>query len=173
MMLTLHSTEQLLTELNTLGVHFVTGGSPTASTPALPPEELLAGLAQHPEARLRLALIPLLLHQPHLAAHIPPVAVRLPQPARNTLKLFYTAAMLLQRRHAARLQTLLGPHQSLPDLFSAELGLPATDNSQVQLKNLAARHQALTGLAANWLGTYTHAAERFLIRLEKEARWQP
>jgi hypothetical protein len=138
----------------------------------LSPPELLAGLAQHPEARIRLALIPLLLHQPHFAADVAPVAARLSQPARRTLKLFYTAAMLLQRLHAARLQTLLGPHQPLPDLFSAELGLPATDNIQVQLKYLAARHQALTGLDANWLGTYTHAAARFLTRLEKEARWQ-
>jgi hypothetical protein len=63
------SADRLVTELNRLGVHFVTGGELEWSAPSLPPAELLAGLASQSEARLRLALIPLFLVHPRI---VPP-----------------------------------------------------------------------------------------------------
>ena len=164
--------DQLVAELNTLGVHFVTGSSSPGPEPALPPTELLANLAQQSEARLRLAIIPLLLSRPDFAPAVPRALSQLNEPAQLTLKLFYTAAMLLQQLHASRLHGLLGRWEPLPDLFSEELGLRAEGGPQVRLKHLGERHHILSGLAANWVGTYAHAAERLMKRLEWEARWE-
>jgi hypothetical protein len=38
-----------------------------------------------------------------------------------TLKLYYTAAMLLQKKYNSQLTPLLGQQKALPDLFSTEL----------------------------------------------------
>ena len=55
------SPDELVAELNALGVRLLTGGSTPRRTRTLPPADLLAALASNSEARLRLALIPLLL----------------------------------------------------------------------------------------------------------------
>jgi hypothetical protein len=166
------SANQLVTELNGWGVHFVTGGDAGSNAPTLSPAELLAYLARQSEARLRLALIPLLLCHPEFASAVTEALSRLNEPAQAILKLYYTAAVLLQYIYRARLRDLLGPSASLPDLFSTELLLPPTARPTIRLKHLGERHRALSGLAANWVGTYTHAAERLLTRLEKEVQWQ-
>jgi len=162
--------EQLVSQLNNLGVHFVTGGDPAPVTP-LPPADLMAELARQPEARLRLALIPLLLSYPDYGAAAPECAAQLNPPSRTTFQLFYTAAVLLQQIYAAQLRVLLGPQPALPDLFSADLGVPAEENPQRRLYHLALRHRALTGLATNWYGTYLHAVERYFAPCAKEALW--
>lgn len=85
---------------------------------------LLALLAASDEARLRLALIPLLLRHPEYAGHAT-AALRLMPPAAQTYpKCYYSAAVLLQEKHRRRLETVLRWLDLLPDLFSTELGLP-------------------------------------------------
>jgi hypothetical protein len=163
--------DRLATELNSLGVHFVTGGESELSIPSLPSAELLAGLVAQPEARLRLALIPLLLVHPELATAIPEALARLSEREQLTLKLFYTAAVILQQCHAEQLRALLGQYILLPDRFATELEIPATGDCLDRLKHLGERHRALSGLAINWMGTYRHAADRLLRQLSLEGQW--
>jgi hypothetical protein len=165
------SADQLVTELNRLGVHFVTGGELEWSAPALPSSELLAGLVTQSEARLRLALIPLLLVHPELATTLPEALTRLSEREQLTLKLFYTAAVILQQCHAEQLRALLGRYDPLPDHFATDLGIPTVGDCLDRLKHLGERHQALSGLAINWVGTYRHAADRLLRQLSLEVQW--
>jgi hypothetical protein len=167
----MRSTGRLVTELNRLGVHFVTGGEPEPSDPPLSPVELLADLARQSEARLRLALIPLLLVHPELATAMPEALIRLSAREQLTLKLFYTAAVILQQLYADQLRPLLGLYDALPDRFTDELGIPVSGEGATRLKHLGKRHRAASGLAINWVGTYHHAAERLLKQLTLEAEW--
>ena len=162
------SADRLVTELNSLDVYFVTGGETGRSVSPLSPVELLVGLVSQPEARLRLAVIPLLLVHPELAPAVPEALSRLTEREQLTLKLFYTAAVLLQQFHAERLQVLLGRYDLLPDLFVKELGLPTSGDYAVRLNQLGKRHQALSGLTLNWSGTYHHAADRLLKQLSRQ-----
>lgn len=116
------SADRLVIELNRLGVHFVTGGEPDQLVPSLPLTELLTGLVTQSEARLRLALIPLFLVHPELTTHVPEALTRLSEREQLTLKLFYTAAVILQECHTNQLQVLLNQYDSLPDRFATELG---------------------------------------------------
>jgi hypothetical protein len=164
----MESADRLVTELNRWGVHFVTGGAPEWSVPSLPSPELLAGLAAQSEARLRLALIPLLLVHPELAAIRPGALGRLSEREQLTLKYFYTAAVILQQFHAEQLWALLGRYDPLPDRFALELGIPTTEDCLDRLKHLGERHRTFSGLAINWVGTYRHAADRLLKQLSLE-----
>ena len=165
------SADELIGTLNALGVHFLAGGESAIPDSALPPARLLAALAQQVDARLRLAIVALLLCRPDLACAVPEAAAHLTEPALTTLKLFYTAAVLLQQEYAAPLHHLLGRWEPLPDLFSRELRILPVDSAEAGLKRLSERHRALSGLAANWIGTYKYAAERLIKRLEWEAQW--
>ena len=167
----MESANRLVTELNRLGVHFVTGGEPEQVVPSLPSAKLLAGLTTQSEARLRLALIPLLLVHPELTTAVPEALARLSEREQLTLKLFYTAAVILQQCHAEQLRVLLGQYTSLPDRFAAELGIPTVGDCLDRLKQLGEQHQALSGLAINWVGTYRHAADRLLRHLALEGQW--
>jgi hypothetical protein len=165
------SPDTLIAALNTRGLHFVTGGDAIYSTRRLSPTVILTGLAQQSDARLRMTIIAYLLYQPDLANAIPKALRRLGVTDQITLKLFYTAAVLLQQIHAERLQRVIPRWQLLPDLFSQELGLPQDISPQERLDRLSKLHRSLSGLAANWLGTYQYAAQRLITRLEKEGTW--
>jgi len=165
------SADELVSALNSLGVRFLAGGESVEPSPALLPARLLAALAEQTDARLRLAIVALLLCRPDLARAVPEAVAYLAEPALTTLKLFYTAAVLLQQEYAARLQDLLGRGEPLPDLFSRELQVSSAGSPEAGLRQLGERHRALSGLAANWVGTYRYAAERLIKRLEWEAQW--
>ena len=66
---------------------------------------------------------------------------------------------------------LNGVEYSSPDLYCAELGMSDKGNPKERLQHLAQRHTTLTGLALNWVGTYEHAVQRLIRRLESEALW--
>lgn len=161
----------LLAELAARNLHIVVGSQSNASIGRLPTDVLLAGLAQHEEARLHLALIALLLYQPETATAVPAALHHLNLAQQTNLKLFYTAAVLLQQIHGDRLRQYLPTQQPLPDLFAASFGLDGTAVPQVQLQQLSVRHRELSGVKANWLGSYHYAADRLVTRLAKEAAW--
>jgi hypothetical protein len=163
--------DELVRSLDALGVPFLVGQTSSADTPTLTTVELLKALANAPEARLRAAVIPLLLRHPELAQTAREAAEQLSDAPRQTLKCFYTVAFLLQRKYGELLARLLRSQSELPDLFSAELGLSLEPDVQVSLRELAGKHGALTGLLINWLGTYEHAAERWIKQLENQVRW--
>jgi hypothetical protein len=77
----------------------------------------------------------------------------------------------LQQIHGDRLRQYLLNWQPLPDLFAVSFGLDTTATPQIQLQQLSVCHRQLSGVKANWLGSYQYAAERLLARLKKEAVW--
>lgn len=164
--------DQLVAELNALGVHFLTGGDGERLTPSATPSELLVGLAQSLDARVRSAIIPLLLIHSAFACHVPQAAEQLNDASRNNLMLFYTAAFLLQAKYQPKLKRLLCQYEPLPDLFSHHLYLEPLDDTEQSIYQLAERHETLTHCAANWVGVYEHVTNRIIKRLESEAAWQ-
>ena len=167
------SVNDLIAELHALGLHFVIGPSKPRTSKRLAPSTLLAGLAQQTDGRLEMALIALFLYQPAFSEAIPNTLEKLDKKSKINLKLFYTAAMLLQQIYAKPLRHLRGQSalKPLPDLFSEELEVAPAGSPQVRLRQLAVRHRILSGWSINWLGTYQYAAKRLITRLEKEVKW--
>ena len=165
--------DRLALELRRRGIRHMSIGQlePGAQVPSIPSSTLLQGLAASSEARLRSALIPLLLRWPELANVAQLADHQLDGMAQITLRSFYTASAILQQRNAMRLLRLFGPQVALPDLFSADLGLPITRPLIDCLPALAARHAQLGEASVDWLGTYEHAAVGYLTMAEAEAAW--
>ena len=165
--------ERLVAELEQLGVRYLSRLTNEKARRVRAPHKLLADLVQQPSSRVRAALIALLLARPAYGEYVPAALKHLTPEQAQTLKLFYTAAMLLQRQYAAPLQTFLGADWHwLTDWFSAELNLPAAA-PQAQLKALSKLHQQKTGVTLNWAGTYENAARHLLRRWELEQTWNP
>lgn len=163
--------DQLVAELDRLGVWFLSHTAlPVPATPPAP-AELLAGLAASDDARLRLALIPLLLAHPRYAANLPAALQGLSASAQTVLRCYATAAVLLQRQFAPRLRAIFGPQPRLQDWFSTELGIPPENPVDEQLANLAVCQRQLSGRKLNWEGTYRHGAEHFLDSMERQRQW--
>ncbi len=167
------SPEHLVAELERLGVEFLRRSDLDQSYLSLEPASLLAGLAASLEARLRLALIPLLLWRPDYAKSVVEAASLLPADAFLYLRCYYTAAMLMQPEYADRLHRLGARSERLPDLFSASLSLLNLSEPRQRLKMLAERQAELSGENINWLGTYRHAIDSFVCYKEKELVWSP
>ncbi|MBK7180750.1 MAG: hypothetical protein IPH82_26835 [Chloroflexi bacterium] len=166
------SERELLAELAARNLHLVVGSRANVATGRLPTDVLLAGLVQDEAARLHPALIALFSLPAGNGTTAVPAALRqLAEAQQVSLKLFYTAAVLLQQIHGNQLRQHLPNQQSLPDLFAASFGLDGTAVPQVQLQQLSVRHRELSGVKANWLGSYHYAADRLLARLAKEAAW--
>lgn len=165
------SNEELAAELHARDVNFLRGGRNSTSSCGLHPTMLIAALAASHEARLRLALIPLLLRRPELGEHADLSLLSAPM-ERVTLMCYYTAAWLLQQKYQKRLTTIMGEHAPLPDLYTTELEIVPFPSPDAGLRKLAARHAILSRKSINWLGTYEHAAQRWLAHLEQRKQWQ-
>jgi hypothetical protein len=162
---------QLVDNMNRIGVHFLIDEGSSESTDSLSPAELMAGLAVQSDARLRLALIAVLLQRPDFAKEAHRALASMDKPQKLIFKLYYTAAYYLQKVYADQLQDVLSPYDRLQDYFSAELKIEKNKSATVQLKQLAERHKEITGLPLNWYGTYNSAAQRVITRLKKERAW--
>ena len=160
----------LVSELSALGVHFISGGEERQQS-WLPRATLLAGLAASSDARVQLALIPLLLVQPTYAQEALVVAEQLQGHMHILFCCYYTAAVYLQRREMAALQAVHLPTDPLPNLFATTLDLSVQDDCSQALYMLAVRQQQLFQDATNWLGAYEHALERLLRRRRLEQQW--
>ncbi len=158
--------------LATLDVPFVAGGSRATAFSTPRPAVLMASLAASDEARLRLALIPLLLRRPDLARDAAAALRLMGSAAQICFKCYYTAAVLLQHKYRERLEALLGSVIPLPDQSSAELGVSGRSDPDEALQLLADRQRELTGRSINWRGTYEHGANRMLQALERREQWQ-
>lgn len=168
---TLLEEEALVTELDLLGVSYLSRLATTHPAPVRPPDRLLADLVRQSSARVREAVIAVLLVHPELAASVMAALVGLTPADQVTLRLFYTAAVLLQQEYAGPLQELLPLRsQPLPDLFASELGLSHHGTPGERLIRLGQRHRLLSGTAVNWTGTYHNVAHHLFRRLELERR---
>jgi len=164
----LQKEEELVAELAELGIRYLSRHSIAPPVQTHSPAELIADLTRQPSSRVRAALIPLFLAHPQYAAHVSEAEKSINSEQIITLKFFYTAAMLLQRKHAASFQKDGAP--ILPDLFSAELGISGT-NIDEQLHDLGEKHQAASGMRLNWAGSYENAAGHLLRQWELENTW--
>ena len=148
--------EQLASALHALGVKFIMGGEGEDDELHKKPTRLLVELAQSKESRLRLALIPLFLEHPEFALHVNKAARKLELTSRITLECYYTAAMFIRKKYQPR-------RRALPDHFSKKLNIPITNDAEENLRALAKRQREISGVHANWFGTYQHAAQRWFV----------
>jgi hypothetical protein len=162
--------EALVAELYRLEVRHLSRLAPVQVAYPMPPAELLAALATHPQARFQASLILVFLRHPEFSAALPSTLEHLSQPAADTLKLYYQAAAYLQRELGPELQSRLNNLDPLPDFFSAELGVPRVESiepgprsSQDALRALGEVHRQRSGWAFNWAESYRHYVP-FLLR---------
>jgi len=164
--------EKLVAELELLGVRYLSRQTTYQAHARRDPATLLADLIRQPSARVRGAMIAVLLAHPVFAEVIPSALERLEVAEQLTLKLFYMAAVLIQQKHAERFRRFVASNwRWLPDLFSGELGLPFTGPPDDRLAALGHAHARLTNTVLNWRGTYESVAEHLLRRWELERRW--
>lgn len=167
-----YSGAQLASTLHALDVDFVLSEKDKTSPLKDQPLHLIVALAESDESRLRLSLIPLFLRHPEYSKYVRNAAKATSTNARLSLQCYYTAAVWLQQKYEERLAILIGEKPSLCDLFSKELMISVEQNPDKNLRTLANRHQELSKKHINWLGTYNHGAERFMIHLERQKAWQ-
>ena len=163
--------DQLIAELNNLGLRYLVGEKIVVNEEAVSPDRLLAALSGHPDARIRHAVIALLLFKPDFSDFAAQAIEHLSMDEILQFKFYYTAAMLLQQIHSDRLKRYVMNWQSIPDRFLQDLGLPDDDTPLDRLSNLGELHREKTGSSVNWLGTYNHVAERLIRQLESELAW--
>jgi hypothetical protein len=164
--------ERLVAELEKLGVRYLSRQSTEPGERVRNPAIFLADLIRQPSSRVRTAFIAVLLAQPGFARAVPDALDRLQPEEQLTLKLLYTAAVALQKKHAGSLQVYLGPSwQWLPDLYSTELGLETYLLPEETLVALGDAHRQQTGIVLNWTGTYENVAHHLLHRWELENQW--
>ena len=164
--------EELVAELSLLGIRYLSRQSGYQAKRVRSPEALLADLVQQPSARVRAAVIAVLLSRPKYAESVPSALERLSSRERLTLQSFYVAAVLLQREYADRLKPLAGEHwQWLPDLLSKELGLPVEGSPRERLRLLDRELRHRTQAAVNWMGTYEQVVQKLLGDWERKSRW--
>ena len=159
--------DALVDGLRAYGVRYITGGSHTPSPEPPDANELIGGLAEASDARVRYALAALFLVRPELAALAPTVADALPAPAKDVLIEAYVAAVYLQRAWRTRLHRYLGEQPSLPPLWIRELGLPDPDERFGRAGLLALRARQKRGATARH-GIYEQVALNLFGQLVAE-----
>jgi hypothetical protein len=165
--------EALVAELDLLGIRYLSRQSSYRATQARPPARLLADLVRQRRARVRGAVIALLLCHPEWAEAVPAALRQLGSRDRLTLRSLYTAAVLLQREYVDRLRPLVGPGwRWLPDTLSDELGLPAAGAPRERLMRLDREMRRRTGAMINWIGTYEQVVHKLIRQRELEAQWE-
>ncbi|PKO21515.1 MAG: hypothetical protein CVU38_14385 [Chloroflexi bacterium HGW-Chloroflexi-1] len=164
--------DSIVAELEQLDIRYLSRQSIDAGAQGRPPATLLADLMRQPSARVREAVIAVLLAHPVYAQAVPAALAQLSAPEQLALRFFYSASVLLQRQYA----DVLRPHvaerwQWLPDLYSQELGIATQGTPQERLGRLGAAHRAYTRSAINWTGTYDNVARKLVRRWSLEHRW--
>jgi len=127
---------------------------------------------RQPSSRVRSAVIALLLEHPEYAKQMPLAIKKLHTSNRMSLKLFYTAAVYLQRLYVQDLKDLQGERfMWLPDFYSSELGIQPELDAIQSLRQLGKCHQSLTGCYLNWTGSYQNVAAQWLRRKKLDIAW--
>ncbi len=92
--------DRLVAELEQLGIGYLSRRVSCATRGVRAPATLLADLVRQPSARVRAAVISVLLAHPELAQAMPAALAQLPPDLRRLLRILYTAARVLQREYA-------------------------------------------------------------------------
>jgi hypothetical protein len=162
--------ECIVAELELLGIRYLSRRTSDRAEHVRPPDVLLADLVRQPSARVRAAVIAVLLAHPEYAAGVPAALEQLRPAEQRTLRLFYTAAVLLQREYAERLRPFVA-QRWLPDWFVADLDLPDVASPRERLSALGQRHRQQTQADVNWVGTYENVVRCLLRSWKLEVRW--
>jgi hypothetical protein len=164
--------ETTVAELELLGIRYLSRQTQERAASVRPPDALIADLVRQPSARVRGALIALLLAHPRYALAMPDALARLSAAERWDLQVLYTAAMLLQQEHTEALRShLTTAWLWLPDLFSKEIGVSLEGTPQQRLVTLGERHRNHTRKVVNWVGTFEKVVEQFLRSRKLEMTW--
>ena len=166
--------EKLVAELDLLGIRYLSRQSGFLATSVRSPDLLLADLVRQPSARVRAAVIALLLSRPEYASAVPAALKELGSDGSLVLRSFYLAAVLLQREYASRLRPFLASRwRWLPEYeqIAAEFDLPSEGTPREMLESLGQQHRVKGQKAVNWIGTYEQPASHLLRQLEIEAQW--
>ncbi|MCW1969854.1 MAG: hypothetical protein KIH69_017205 [Anaerolineae bacterium] len=144
----------LAAELHRRKIYFVNAPAhvSTYSAQLLSDERLLQGLILCDEARLRLALIPLLMLHSGCAQVVDEAISKLNHPLDQQLKLYSDAASMFKQKFQKSLSSV-----SIAGYTNDEM-LDQTYNQK--LKGLEQKYQAVTGLNANWGGMVEQAAKQ-------------
>jgi len=172
---TMQMEEELVAELELLGIRYLSRQSSYVASHARSPEALLADLVRQPSARVRAAVIGVLLAHPEYADAVPAALDLLGPVERLTLQSFYAAAVLLQQKHAHRLRELMvtgwRPLPHLPE-HTPELNLADEGTPTERLSSLGREHQRWSGTMVNWAGSYEQVARQLMRRWEMERQWK-
>jgi hypothetical protein len=164
--------DQVVAILHQYGITYLSNRPVTPSKNHCSPELLLADTICQPSSRVRTAIIALFLLHPDLAAFVPAALGLLKDDHCQLLKLFYTAAVHLQRLYQSDLLTLVSSELVwLPDLFGEELGISSTLSPQDAIQQIGIQHQEITHSLSNWSGTYKDAAHHLILYKHREAQW--
>lgn len=164
--------DRLVTELHQLGVTYISNRATEVSGPLRPPEQILADTIRQPSGRVRSSMIALLLLHPSFAEAVPIALTLLNEEHCLSLKLFYTAAVYLQRVYHQELFPLLTEDWLwLPDLFGQEFGISPNISPQEAIRLLGIRHQELTHSFTNWAGTYRNVVHHLIRYKQRELQW--
>jgi hypothetical protein len=164
--------EKIVAELELLGVRYLSRLTRYRARRVRQPQRLLTDMIRQTNSRVRIAFISLLLSYPAYARYIPDVLRRMSIDEQWTLKYYYTAAVLLQKKYIHRLEPFLADRWSwLTDWFSVELGIPGQLSLDEQLRILGHQHQQQTGILLNWTGTYENAVKHLIRQWELERSW--
>lgn len=168
-------TETLVAALREWGIDYLTPTDAKTDRP-MNGKTLIAHLADHPDARLRQALVGLFLLNPRLAKVVPLLRSKLAQKATIELTAFYMAAVYLQQMWRLRLNRYLGLFEELPALFKEELRLPdpIEEYGKIGLIVLAEWHQSFSGHRFNRLSEYQGVADLVFQSLKiKKRSYEP
>jgi len=162
--------ERLVAELELLGIRYLSRYTSDQAERIRPPDVLLADLVRQPSARVRAAVLAVLLAHPEYAEAVPTALQQLGPAERRTLRLFYTAAVLLQQEYAGRLRSFVAG-QWLPDRFAVDLGLSDAASPRERLAALGRQHRQQTQVYVNWVGTYENVVRCLIRSWELEVQW--
>ena len=165
--------DALVAQLRERGVRFLAPSQDdSTAAPRVSPNELILRLISHPDARLRLALVALLILRPNWGSYVHSEMHGLAEPVRTELQALYTAAVYLQRLWRTRLGIYLGKFEVLPDLYSSQLGLPAAEerHGKAGLHALSAWQTHRSPYPFNWLASYNKVTNLLFEQLRMEAK---
>ncbi|MBI3958855.1 MAG: hypothetical protein HY328_08600 [Chloroflexi bacterium] len=162
--------ETLVAELRERGVAYLAPSDALSVDPPPTDEALLLALLDQPDSRLRMGLVPLLIRHPALAGDVERLAARLDPSLRLQLQTYYQAAVYLQRLWRSRLGFYLDTSSLLPDLYSAEMGLPPAHerHGKVGLYELADAWQTRSPYPFDRLAEMNQTIEHFFGQLTLE-----
>lgn len=164
--------DQFVAELHRLGITYLSNRLITPLKSPRSPEQILADAIKQPSSRVRTALIALFLLHPDYAEYLPTALGLLNENQRLLLRLFYTAAVHLQRLYQNDLINTLGAELiTLPDLFGVDFGILSSLSPHDALQQLGIRHQEITHSLTNWTGTYKNVVHHLIRYKQREAQW--